>query len=137
VGPENAQKRGKKGVYSAIMITDQHSFYARLAALFCVLLIAAPVGTLSTASAQAQSQAQTAPPPPAQQAPAQRPAAPPLRVSTRLVQVNVIVEDKKGEPVTRLAKDDFTLLDGGQPQTIAFFAEETNQAPPLPQPRQP
>jgi VWFA-related protein len=112
------------------MITDQHSFHARLAALFCALLIAAPVGTVSTASAQAQSQAQTAPPPPAQQAPAQRPAAPPLRVSTRLVQVSVIVEDKKGEPVTGLTKDDFTLLDGGQPQSIAFFAEETNQAPP-------
>jgi VWFA-related protein len=112
------------------MITDQHSFRACLAAVFCALLIAAPVGTVSTASAQAQPQAQTAPPPPTQQAPAQSPAAPPLRVSTRLVQVNVIVEDKKGEPVTGLTKDDFALLDGGQPQTIAFFTEETNQVPP-------
>ena len=53
--------------------------------------------------------------------------APPLKVATRLVQVNVIVTDKHGDPVTGLAKDDFSLTDSGKPQTISYFAEETNQ----------
>jgi VWFA-related protein len=43
------------------------------------------------------------------------------------VQVNVVVTDKKGEPVRGLTKDDFTLLDSGKPQSISFFAEETNE----------
>ena len=38
---------------------------------------------------------------------------PTLRVTTRLVQVNVIVKDKQGNPVTDLTRDDFTLLDQG------------------------
>jgi len=41
--------------------------------------------------------------------------------------VNVVVTDKKGEPVRGLTKDDFTLLDSGKPQSISFFAEETNE----------
>ncbi len=116
----------QSGIYSALMITDLHSFAGRIASVVCALLLAAPVGLAPGVLAQTQSQAA---PPPAQQAPAPRPAAPPLRVSTRLVQVSVIVDDKHGTPVTGLTKDDFTLLDGGQPQTIAFFAEESNAVP--------
>jgi VWFA-related protein len=54
-------------------------------------------------------------------------SAPAIRVATRLIQVNVIVDDKKGEPVSGLAKDDFTLLDQSQSQKIAFFSEETDR----------
>jgi VWFA-related protein len=39
----------------------------------------------------------------------------------RLVQVSVVVEDKKGNPVTGLKQEDFTVLDEGKPQKIAFF----------------
>jgi VWFA-related protein len=53
------------------------------------------------------------------------PAAP-LRVTTRLVQINVIVNDKHGNPITGLTKDDFVLLDSKQPQEIQFFSSETN-----------
>jgi VWFA-related protein len=53
--------------------------------------------------------------------------SPPLRVMTRLVQVNVIVQDKNGNPVKGLTKDDFTLLDGGHPQRISYFAEEATR----------
>src|SRR6202050_332833 len=107
------------------MITDMHSFARRIVSVVCVSLLVAPAGVSPSASAQAQTQ--TTAPPPAQQAPA--PASPPLRVSTRLVQVSVVVDDKHGVPVAGLTKDDFTLLDGGQPQTIAFFAEESNAVP--------
>jgi VWFA-related protein len=51
---------------------------------------------------------------------AQDPVQPVLRVTTRLVEVNVIVRDKNG-PVRGLSKDDFTLFDKGKQRQIAFF----------------
>lgn len=50
------------------------------------------------------------------------PSAAPLRVSARLVQVNVIAQDKDGKPVTDLTRDDFTVLDDGAPQKISLFS---------------
>lgn len=50
-----------------------------------------------------------------------------IRSTVRLVQVSVVVEDKKGNPVTDLKPEDFTLLDDGKPEHIAFF---TAPAPP-------
>lgn len=50
-----------------------------------------------------------------------------LRVTTRLVQVSVVAQDKKGEPVTNLTRDDFILLEKGKPQSISFFALEKDQ----------
>jgi len=50
-----------------------------------------------------------------------------LRVTTRLVQLNVVVHDKKGRPVADLTKDDFTLFDEGQRQKIAFFSVESTR----------
>jgi len=47
-----------------------------------------------------------------------------LRTTTRLVQINVIVEDKKGNPVENLTKDDFTLFVNGKPQAISLFSTE-------------
>jgi VWFA-related protein len=45
-----------------------------------------------------------------------------IRSSVRLVQVSVVVEDTKGNPVTGLKQEDFTLLDEGKPQPIAVFS---------------
>jgi VWFA-related protein len=45
-----------------------------------------------------------------------------IRSSTRLVQVNVVVQNEKGVPITGLKKEDFTVLDNGKPQEIAFFS---------------
>jgi VWFA-related protein len=47
-----------------------------------------------------------------------------IRVTTRLVQVNVVVLNKKGEPVGDLTEKDFTVFDKGQEQKIAFFSKE-------------
>lgn len=44
-----------------------------------------------------------------------------IRSSSRLVQVSVIVRDKKGDPITGLKKEDFSVLDEGKAQDIAFF----------------
>ena len=59
----------------------------------------------------------------ASQGTAQTPQAPPvLRVSTRLVQVSVVVHDSHGEPVSDLKKEDFTITERGKPQPISFFS---------------
>ena len=53
--------------------------------------------------------------------------APVARVTTRLVQVNVIVQDRKGLPITDLTQDDFELTEQGKPQKISLFSMESNQ----------
>ena len=45
-----------------------------------------------------------------------------IRSVTRLVQVQVIAEDRKGAPVTDLAKSDFELFDNGKLQRISSFS---------------
>ncbi|MGH9788205.1 MAG: VWA domain-containing protein [Candidatus Acidiferrales bacterium] len=89
---------------------------------------------------------------PAQQpAPAGPPARPPagrsdipaavLRITTRLVLVDVVVTDKDNRPVTGLTRDDFVLLEDGAPQTISTFSFESPASraagrpapPPLPE----
>ncbi|MBZ5720884.1 MAG: VWA domain-containing protein [Acidobacteriia bacterium] len=64
-----------------------------------------------------------------------QPEAPPLtiRVSTRLILVDVVVTDKKGKPITGLKAEDFTLQEKGKNQKVAFFTppgEAERQAPP-------
>ncbi|HEX8181139.1 MAG TPA: VWA domain-containing protein [Pyrinomonadaceae bacterium] len=54
----------------------------------------------------------------------QEPAPPPdeiIRVSTELVQTDVLVLDKQGKFVPNLRAEDFELRVDGKPQTIAFF----------------
>lgn len=53
---------------------------------------------------------------------AQTPSATqPLKVTTRLVQVNVLVHDHHGNPVGDLTKDEFEVSDEGKPQQISLF----------------
>jgi VWFA-related protein len=56
----------------------------------------------------------------------QRPAPPPdeevVRITTNLVQVDVVVTDKNGQQVTDLQPTDFELLEDGRPQQITHFA---------------
>ena len=54
---------------------------------------------------------------------------PVLRVTTRLVQVNVVVHDKSGQPVAGLTKDDFTLFEKGKERKIAFFSVVAGHKP--------
>ena len=52
--------------------------------------------------------------------------APIVRVNTRLVEMDVVVHSK-GEAVTDLKQDDFTVLDNGKPQKIAAFSVVSSQ----------
>jgi VWFA-related protein len=56
----------------------------------------------------------------------ERQATPPLRVTAHLVQANVIVNDKHGNPITGLSQKDFTILDNGNQQEIRVFVAQTN-----------
>jgi VWFA-related protein len=56
----------------------------------------------------------------AQQAAADEPTIT-IRTNTRLVVVDVVVTDKKGQPVTGLKADDFTLEENGKKQKISIF----------------
>ena len=58
---------------------------------------------------------------------AQNSAAPKIRVSTRLVQIGVVVRDKQG-PVDGLSKDDFAVFDRGKRQAISFFSVASSGA---------
>src|ERR1019366_7599838 len=52
-----------------------------------------------------------------------------LRLATRVVNINVVVTDRQGNPVKGLTKDDFTVLDAGQAQKISFFTAVNNEQP--------
>jgi VWFA-related protein len=56
----------------------------------------------------------------AQQTPAEIPGIT-IRTSTRLVVVDVVVTDKKGQPITGLKAEDFTVEENGKKQKIASF----------------
>ena len=47
---------------------------------------------------------------------------PPIRVSTTLVQVDVVVTDREGRQVTNLTKDDFELFEYGKLRPITHFS---------------
>lgn len=77
------------------------------------------------ASGRAQSAAQNGPHGGVQSGAAGN-TTPVMRVTTRLVQVSVVVEDKKGKPVSGLKPEDFQLLDNGKPQSISLFSTEAD-----------
>jgi VWFA-related protein len=49
-----------------------------------------------------------------------------LSVDARLVNLPVVVRDKKGALIQNLTKDDFILQVDGKPQTIRYFDKDTN-----------
>jgi VWFA-related protein len=61
-----------------------------------------------------------------------------FRSNSRLVVVDVVVTDRNDQPVPGLHKEDFQVLEDGQPQSVRFFEEHTGAAsaamktPPLP-----
>lgn len=60
---------------------------------------------------------------------AQAPQPPTFRARADLVQVDVVVVDKDGNPVRRLTAADFALRDRGKPQAIVNFDEVSHARP--------
>ncbi|HUL15073.1 MAG TPA: VWA domain-containing protein [Terriglobales bacterium] len=54
------------------------------------------------------------------------PRAPKIQVQVKTVSVLATVRDKHGKIVSNLTKDDFVLDEDGHPQTITYFARETD-----------
>ena len=54
-----------------------------------------------------------------------------IQTKLRVVLVDVVVTDNKGQPVPGLRKEDFEVLEDGKPQTIASFDEHQATTPTL------
>jgi VWFA-related protein len=57
-----------------------------------------------------------------------------IHVKSTVVDVNVVVRDSKGKPVTGLKKEDFEIYDQGKQQKISSFNVELAHPPPMPAP---
>jgi VWFA-related protein len=95
---------------------------ARAALFAALLLIVANAVPLLAQPPGAAAQAPVATA--AEQSPAS--IAPTLNVDARLVNIPVVVHDKKGALVQNLAKDNFVLQIDGKPQTIRYFNRDTD-----------
>jgi VWFA-related protein len=69
----------------------------------------------------------------AQQASADEPSIT-IRTNTRLVVVDVVVTDKKGQPITGLKAENFTVEENGKKQKVLLFAAPGTDARPKPTP---
>src|SRR5579863_7466295 len=78
-------------------------------------------GLLAASFALAQQTAQSS-----NQAPGEDQSAETLKVNVNIVQLFFNVKDKKGGLIPNLTKDDFEILEDGKPQTIKYFAAESN-----------
>ncbi|HUI73949.1 MAG TPA: VWA domain-containing protein [Candidatus Acidoferrum sp.] len=99
-----------------------HAFRRSLAAQFIVLAGLLVFFTASAADVLGQQQTQQQSSPQQQQ----MPRAPKIQVQVKTVSVLATVRDKHGKIVPNLTKDDFLLDEDGRPQTITYFARETD-----------
>jgi len=90
--------------------------HARLAVSAALLLVLASVAIAS----HAQEPQSPAPAPDADQ------TGEPLKVNVNVVQLFFNVKDKKGGLIPNLTKDQFQVSEDGKPQTIKYFAAESN-----------
>ncbi|HEV8180833.1 MAG TPA: VWA domain-containing protein [Candidatus Angelobacter sp.] len=88
---------------------------------FLALLITSPSYSQSGGASQSGAAADQQSSSPQQEA-AVSPSNNVLRSTTRLVVVDVVTVDNKGEPVPDLKADDFTLVEDGKPQKISGFS---------------
>lgn len=63
-------------------------------------------------------------------APAHAEDRPTIRATTRLVELNVVVVDKEGKPVSGLSQNDFQVFDNGGEQKVVHFSGNTVSSAP-------
>jgi VWFA-related protein len=112
-----------------------------LASLVALCSIVALAFAQQPAPSPAQGQKEPRPSPsqsqPQPQSQSQPTATPPVeideedvvRITTNLVQLDVIVTDKKGRQITDLKPEDFQILEDGKPQKITNFSYVTTETP--------
>jgi VWFA-related protein len=103
-------------------------------------LSAAIVLTVVAAASSPEAQDQPRPQPPATAGSAQPlPPQPTFRAGVSVVNVDVVVSDRTGQPVTDLTQADFEILENGKPQDIEQFKlvrVDGRVAPGAPEPRE-
>lgn len=99
-------------------------WYKQWRTLVPLLTLLITSATYSQSGGTADQQSST----PQQQEAAVSPSNNVLRATTRLVVVDVVTVDSKGEPVPDLKADDFTLLEDGKPQKISGFSFQRGTA---------
>jgi VWFA-related protein len=87
---------------------------------------ALPISLLAVLLATVSAAQTTAPPPPA--------PTTTLQAGTQLVVVDVVVQDKAGNPIPNLKPEDFQLTEDKTPQTIRNFEPHSSQSPVKPGP---
>lgn len=87
------------------------------------------VALLACIAARGQQNPPAAPTPTPPEGQAPPAAVPEIHVTTRLVQIGVIVRDKNGRPVPGLTAGDFAVHDRGQAQEVKFFSAESAGPP--------
>jgi VWFA-related protein len=105
------------GIHSSALMT---TYLTRGIVLFVVRISTALAFAVAAIAALAQNPPQSLP----------------IRVSTHLVQIGVIVRDHNGA-VGDLTKEDFAVFDRGKPQTISVFNAESAASTPQTVPLQP
>jgi len=108
--------------FSAVLLSASILFFvADLSFAASPLLGQSPAST-SPKTGDAQSQPQK----PAQKPDDDQAPAETLKVSVNVVGLFFNVKDKHGALIPNLTKDDFEVLEDGKPQTIKYFAAESN-----------
>jgi len=93
------------------------------------LLILLPIAILFLAGTPLRSQQSPASAPasaPAQAQPQAPPQTPGISVNVKMVSMLATVRDKKGKLINNLTKDDFAVEQDGHPQTLTYFAKESD-----------
>jgi VWFA-related protein len=94
----------------------------------CLILFILLAASGASAQASQQPPQQGAPPPPQTAAQGSQQEHPKIAVQVNTVSVLATVHDKHGKIVPNLSKDDFSLEEDGRPQTINYFARESDLA---------
>ena len=94
--------------------------------LFRVLILVLLFGGLPAANAQQSAPSPDNKPDQNHQDQDQDQSATTLKVNVNVVQLFFNVKDKRGALIPNLTKTDFQILEDGKPQTIKYFAAESN-----------
>ena len=99
---------------------------ARISPILHALLLALLFAGLSAASAQQSASSSNHTSDQNHQDQDQDQSATTLKVNVNVVQLFFNVKDKRGALIPGLSKNDFQILEDGKPQTIKYFAAESN-----------
>ena len=94
------------------------------------LLVVSLITQMVCGVAAQQKSTVVTPPPPPRQEPQKPDEADVVKITTNLVQVDAVVFDKNGKPVTDLKADEVQVFEDGKPQKVTHFIYNMSGAEP-------